>query len=97
MQIIPPYFRFFLLFYLIFALSFLIRSVFCVLCSVLCILCSLKMHFSPTGFQLVSMDAQWMLKGCSMVAETILSTLSLFSNANLYSISRPSFNAKLTS
>ena len=30
----------------------------------------------------IAMDAQWMLKGCSMVAETILSTLSLISNTD---------------
>jgi hypothetical protein len=35
-----------------------------------------------------SMDAQWMLKGCSMVAETILSTLSLLSINRLYSARR---------
>jgi hypothetical protein len=32
--------------------------------------------YSPPAFHLVPMDAQWMLKGCSMVACTNLSTLS---------------------
>ena len=40
------------------------------------------MHFSPRGLQQVPMDAQWMLKGCSMVAYPNLNTLSTFSNAN---------------
>ena len=31
---------------------------------------------SPPGFRLLPMDAQWMLKGCSMVASPNLSTLS---------------------
>ena len=35
------------------------------------------MHFSPRSLQQVPMDAQWMLKGCSMVAYANLSTLSL--------------------
>ena len=34
------------------------------------------MHFSPRGLQQVPMDAQWMLKGCSMDAQTLLLPLS---------------------
>ena len=35
-----------------------------------------KNDYLPCGLQQVSMDAQWMLKGCSMVACPNLSTLS---------------------
>ena len=37
--------------------------------------------FSPCILQLVSMDAQWMLKGCSMDAQTLLYPLSSFKKA----------------
>ena len=47
--------------------KFLVFSVLCV--GITCYL--------PRGFHLVPKDAQWMLKGCSMVASTTLSTLSL--------------------
>ena len=37
---------------------------------------SLTFPLSPPGLHLVSMDAQWMLKGCSMDAQTLLHPLS---------------------
>ena len=34
-------------------------------------------YSSPRGFHLLPMDAQWMLKGCSMVASATMNTLSM--------------------
>ena len=39
-------------------------------------------NFYPRCFHLIPMDAQWMLKGCSMVASATMNTLSKLLSLN---------------